>query len=41
MCLSMKEEVYKDYLVNVFNYYDNKNLLTTADFKLSQITYQP
>ena len=41
MCLSLKEEVYKEYLVNVFNHYDKNETLSLNDFKLTQITYQP
>ena len=41
MCISLKEEVYKDYLVNLFNYYDNNNKISVEDFKLNQVEYQP
>ena len=41
MCISLKEEVYKDYLVNIFNYYDNNNKISVRDFKLNQVEYQP
>ena len=41
MCISLKEEVYKDYLVNLFNYYDNNNKISVGDFKLNQVEYQP
>lgn len=41
MCISDKEEVYKEYLVNVFNHYDYNNKFTMNDFKLNQVEYQP
>ena len=41
MCMSDKEQVYKEYLVNVFNHYDSSNKFTSTDFKLNQVEYQP
>ena len=41
MCISLKEEVYKEYLVALFNHYDKTNILTYNDFKLKEIEYQP
>jgi hypothetical protein len=41
MCISLKEEVYKDYLVALFNHYDKINIITTNDFQLQEIEYQP
>jgi hypothetical protein len=41
MCISLKEEVYKDYLINIFNYYDKTNIINKDDFKLTDIEYHP
>ena len=41
MCLSSKEAIYKEYLVNLFNHYDISNKITSNDFKLVQVEYQP
>ena len=41
MCISLKEEVYKDYLVALFNHYDKTTIITKKDFQLQEIEYQP